>query len=190
MPALFDTRARAQVVAEAVNQILVLDGAEGVSLRAIARVSGIPTSSLLHHLSSRARILGLSASLTARAHLTELASRRLMDGVEAHLPADGEDLTSVARWHAWTELARYESTVATSIGAWHTEERSMLWPEVVARGVASGPATETALDMVFAHVCGLRVAMIRPQRPLSLAEARRSLHAVRERAFVANVDLL
>ena len=49
-----------------VNRVLVSPGIPGLTMRSIARQSGISTGSLLHHFRSRERMLGIAAHRTDR----------------------------------------------------------------------------------------------------------------------------
>lgn len=178
MPQLIDPQSRSRLIADAVNDLLVLDGAPGVTMRALADRSGISTSSLLHHLESRERILRVAATLTARAHVAEIDRRHLAERVNAHLPHDQAGLRDVAIWLAWTEYARHADFLQPAVGKWHLEERARLRDSVIDAEVPRSETTESAADAVFAHLCGLRVAMCRSMRPLGIDAARASLRDV------------
>jgi len=179
MPALIDPYTRTQLVADAINEILVLEGASGVTMRALARRTGVSAPSLLHHFESRERILRVSAGITARASIAGITSRRMTarldDQLDAHLPRDAAELKEVSAWLAWAEFARHAEFLQPAIGGWHLDERALLGGSVVEAGVPRSALTQAATDTVFSHLCGLRLAMCRPMRPLSVTAARASL---------------
>src|SRR4051794_40738765 len=61
MPRLIDPYTRTGAMVLAINSILVTQGVFGLTLRTIARESGISTGSLLHHFGHRERVLGVAA---------------------------------------------------------------------------------------------------------------------------------
>jgi AcrR family transcriptional regulator len=67
VPRLIETESRTGAVVAAINHVLARDGAAALSLRSIARQSGVSTSSLLHHYESREHLLRVAASWTGRA---------------------------------------------------------------------------------------------------------------------------
>jgi AcrR family transcriptional regulator len=182
MPALIDPYTRSQLVADAVNEILVLDGASGVSMRALARRTGVSAASLLHHLESREHILRVAARLTARASIADISSRRMTTRVggqlDAHLPRATAELREVSVWLAWAEFARHAEFLQPTVGRWHLEERALLGESVVETGVPRSAVTRAATDAVFAHLSGLRLAMCRPLQPLEISAARESLREI------------
>ena len=66
MPGLIDTDLRTADMVTGVNRVLVSQGIPGLTMRSIARQSGISTGSLLHHFETRERMLGIAAHRTGR----------------------------------------------------------------------------------------------------------------------------
>src|SRR3954453_13157747 len=108
MPRLIETETRTDAVVAAVNEVLARDGAPGLSLRAIARESGVSTSSLLHHFRSREHLIRIAAHRTGRARVRAIDRRTVVDGPLAFLPAGGDDVVDARAWLAWLELWRSE----------------------------------------------------------------------------------
>src|SRR5688572_24433883 len=64
---LIDTESRTGTLVAAVNHLLAEGGPRALSLRAVARVSRVSTSSILHHLGSVEHLMRVSAHWTGRA---------------------------------------------------------------------------------------------------------------------------
>jgi AcrR family transcriptional regulator len=111
MPRLIDTDDRAGVLVAAVNHVLVMEGPAGLSLRRIAAVSGVSTSSMLHHLGSREHLLRVAAGQTAKARRWDVESRAYTEGATAFLPFTSDQVLDARAWLAWLELWRSEESL-------------------------------------------------------------------------------
>src|SRR6476661_5306788 len=83
MPRLLDTRSRTDAIVHSVNVLIAAQGMGGVTTRNIARESGVPVSSLAHHLTNRTRLMSVVAHRTGRAFLDDLLLRRHVEGMLA-----------------------------------------------------------------------------------------------------------
>ena len=103
MPYILDVDSRTDTLAAAINQVLVRHGPAGLTLRAIARVSGVSPGSMLHHLGSREHLIRVAAGQTGRARCLAIESRAWMEGPLAFLPVTGDDVPRLARgWPGWS----------------------------------------------------------------------------------------
>ena len=66
MPRLIDRDLRTADLVIGVNRVLATHGIPGLTMRMIARESGISTGSLMHHFETRERILRIAAHRTGR----------------------------------------------------------------------------------------------------------------------------
>ena len=83
MPRLIDTDLRTAEMVTGVNHVLVSHGIPGLTMRLIARESGISTGSLMHHFETRERILRIAAHRTGRALIAAAESDSLWVGADA-----------------------------------------------------------------------------------------------------------
>ena len=171
MPLLIETETRAGVLVAAVNRVLLTHGPTGLTMRRIAQVSGVSTSSILHHLGSREHLLRVAAAKTAEARVRDIKYRALREGALSFLPATGDQVLNARVWLAWQELWRSEEFLAKWIGQGRGEERALL-----AR-ILDFQLARDALDAAFAMVDGLTVAVCAPQQPMRLDRARALLTA-------------
>lgn len=155
--------------------LLAEDGVTGVTLRALARRSGISTGSLLHHFGSREHGLRVAAKRTARWRREEISRRAGREGVLAFLPTAGadqdEDLHVERAWLSWCELARTSDWLAESVAQAHAEERALL------ASTLDYELDRTGLDGVTALVHGLLVGLTLPESRLAIGTARALLSA-------------
>jgi AcrR family transcriptional regulator len=171
MPRLIETESRTDAVVAAINHLLARYGATSLSIRSIARESGVSGSSLLHHYGTRERIIRLAALRTGRARVHSIDSRILRDGLLAFLPADLDDVVDARAWLAWLELWRSDEALLTAVDGVRRDERSLLAAAVDYRLIRE------ELDAVVALVEGLLVAVCAPLRPLPLPRAQAILTA-------------
>jgi AcrR family transcriptional regulator len=182
MPHLIDTESRTEVLVDAINEILALEGSPGLTLRRLARLSGVSTSSMLHHYGSREHLLRVAAHRTARARLQTLRGAIMVEGVQGFLPHADEELPATRAWLAWLELWRHIDFVGRSLADHRANERALL-----ARTLGVG-TTSDELDAAIALVDGLLVGLCRPKDPMSPADARRVLaHALRHSPTASDV---
>jgi AcrR family transcriptional regulator len=172
MPRLLDTAGRADTMVRAVNTILITRGVFGLTLRTIARESGISTGSLIHHFEHRERMLALAARRTGRALLDDLSRDAYLDGVAAFVPGDDEGVLLTRAWLAWCELWRSEEFLTHPVADIRQRELRAL------AEVHDFRLTRPDLDLVTATVDGLRVAVCAPIRPMPPARARDLLRSV------------
>ena len=177
MPRLIETESRTCAVVAAVNHLLARDGSTAISIRAIARESGVSASSLLHHYGSRERILRLSAIRTGTERVRDIEVRLDLEGVLAFLPADLDAVVEARTWLAWTELWRSEDVLVESVGMPRREERALL---AYAFDYRLG---REELDALAALIEGLLAAGCAPVRPMPLPRARAILLAHAEHAL-------
>lgn len=166
MPRLIETRSRTDAVVAAMNELLAREGVYALSVRSIARASGISPSSLMHHYGSRERIVRLAALWTGTARVREIERRAPWDGIAAFLPADLDGVVDARAWLGWLELWRSEDMLAEAIGRPRREERALL------ASVLDYALSREALDVVSALIDGLLCAICAPVRPLPLPVAR------------------
>ena len=168
MPRLILPEGRTETLVDAINYLLSREGASGLSLRAIARVSRVSTSSMLHHFGSRERLLCVAAHRTSQARLKVMERRAGREGAAAFLPNDDdeEDLITARAWLAWCELWRCEPALTGTLTEARDEEYLLL-----AR-ILDVPVRAQSLASVMALIDGLLVAVCAPQRPLSPLHAR------------------
>lgn len=171
MPRLIHTESRTEAVVFAVNDLLASGGPAALSIRAIARVSGVSGSSLLHHDGSRRRIVHLSAMRTGRQRIQEISSRLDDEGAGAFLPADADGIVDARIWLGWTELWRSDDVLLTAIERYRSEERSLLAFAFDFR------VPRDDLDALVALIDGLLVSVCSPIRPMALLRAREILSA-------------
>jgi AcrR family transcriptional regulator len=113
---LIDPYTRTGAMVLAINDILVTEGVFGLTLRRIARESGISTGSLLHHFGHRERMLGVAAHQTGLSMLEDIRSRSLWRGVEAFVPWDDEGVLLTRTWLSWCDLWRSEDWLTQTVG--------------------------------------------------------------------------
>jgi AcrR family transcriptional regulator len=111
MPLLIDSESRASTLVNAINHILAGEGPTGLSMRRIAAVSGVSTSSMLHHLGSREHMIRVAAYMTAEARDQDIESRAWGEGALAFLPACGDHVLAARVWLGWQELWRSEDSL-------------------------------------------------------------------------------
>ena len=169
MPMLLDTETRTDCLVRAINDVLIDQGPAGLSLRRIARASGVSTSSILHHLGSREHLLRVAAHRTARARVSAFRSLSAVDGALAFLPQDAEELLDTRAWLAWLELWRAEDSLERVIREGREDERALLAGTLEYR--LPGPD----LDALMALIEGLRIAVCGPGRPMRREVAREIL---------------
>ena len=166
MPRLIETNSRTDAVVAAMNDLLASDGVTALSVRSIARASGVSPSSLLHHYGSRERIVRLAALRTGKARVRDIERRAPWDGVVAFLPADLDGVVDARAWLGWLELWRSEDILLEAVGMPRRDERALL------ASVLDYALPRESLDAVSALIEGLLCAICAPVRPLSLPVAR------------------
>ncbi len=177
MPRLIDTDLRTTDMVTGVNRVLAAHGIPGLTMRTIARESGISTGSLIHHFESRERILRIAAHRTGRALVSAAESDSLWIGLDAFLPGDEETRRLTRAWLAWCELWRSESWLESTVGELRARERDSL-AELHER-----PRSDPALDLVVAVLDGLRGAVCAPVAAMPVARARALLRTAAEGAL-------
>lgn len=119
MPRLIDTESRTGTLIAAVNHILATDGVAGLTLRRIAAVSRVSTSSILHHLDSRERLIHVSAARTAQSRRDRfLAAQDRYDderGLLALLPGCDDEILDARAWLGWLELWRSDTRAGSGL---------------------------------------------------------------------------
>jgi AcrR family transcriptional regulator len=177
MPRLIDTEVRTNTLVLATVRILAVRGAAGLTLRGIARESGISTGSLLHHFESRERILCVAAHRTGKAHLAEIESGVIWHAVEGFLPGDEDTLMLTRAWLGWCELWRCQPTLVDIVSEERRQEMSML------AELHEHRLSRPDLDVLTAVVDGLRQATCAPGGAMALPRARELLAAVARAAL-------
>ena len=169
MPLLLDTDTRTGTLVAAINHVLVLHGPTGLTMRRIAQVSGVSTSSMLHHLGSREHLIRVAASQTASARRQDLESRVWRDGPLAFLPETGDQVLDARAWLAWQEMWRSEEFLDKWITRARADERGLL------AHVLDFQLARDDLDATIAMIDGLTVAVCAPTAPLRIDRARQIL---------------
>jgi TetR/AcrR family transcriptional repressor of bet genes len=164
MPHLIDTESRVATLVRAINDQLVLHGSGGLTLRRVARTSGVSPSSMLHHLGSRERLVQVALHRTAGARIASIEAR-LPEGPAAFLPAYAEDLLDLRAWLAWQELWRSEPSLEPMMARAREAELGLL-----ARLFGYQRPLDD-LEAVAALLNGLAVDLCHPSRPMSPARA-------------------
>ena len=166
MPRLIETESRTDVVVLAMNTLLATRGTTSLTLRTIARQSGVSTSSLLQHYGSREHLLRVGAHRTGRARQQSIDRRLAWEGPLAFLPADEDDLLDAAAWLAWCELWRTEEGLQRTVRDARVNELGLL---AHATGQRWG---SDDLQRTASLVEGLVIAMCAPVEPLDAVRAR------------------
>ena len=169
MPRLIDTASRTGTLVASVNHLLAEGGPRAVSLRAIASVSRVSGSSILHHFGTVEHLLRVSAHITGQARLQRMDERWFEEGVAAHLPHTPDDVVDARMWLAWCELWRSHEGLELTIREARYAERALL-----ARRMDFQLARDE-LDSVVALIDGLTVATCRPVEPMPPERAARLL---------------
>jgi AcrR family transcriptional regulator len=177
MPRMIDTSSRTGALVLAINSVLVTHGVFGLTLRTIARESGISTGSMLHHFDRRERMLSVAAHRTGLAVLADIDGRILLEGVEAFVPGDDDGLLLTRAWLAWCELWRSEEWLTQIVGDVRVRELRML------AEVHDFRLVRAELDLLTAAIDGLRVAVCAPVRPMPPAQARDLLRSASSAAL-------
>ena len=168
MPYIFNTETRVDTLVTAINVILANDGQAGLTLRTIARVSGVSPSSMLNHLGSREHMLRVAAHRTGEARRDDIAYRmRLGEGASAFLPENNtRGLLAARAWLAWCDLGRSADWLHRTVSQARLEERAML---VTTLGPTAGRHLVIGLT---AMVDGLTQSVCEPDEPLGIPDAR------------------
>lgn len=169
MPLLLDTGSRTQTLTCAINDILSEFGPAGLTMRRIAAVSGVNTSSIRHQMGDREHLLRVAAGRTGRARIAALRTESRSDGVLAFLPRSDDEVLDTRAWLAWLELWRVEEFLSRSIGESRADERGLL------AQVTDYRLLRHELDELLALIDGLRTAICAPTRPIRLETAREIL---------------
>lgn len=171
MPRLIDSSSRADSLTLAINHVIATDGVSGLSLRRIGQVSRVSAPTIVNHFGSRARLLQIAASRTARDRLDEFVEDQPYAGLQALLPHPTRrswctDPTVHARvWLGWLELWRSDPDLQQCLAEHHDQLRSYV-----------GVLTEGRLDPLMINALlavseGLQSRMAAPVSPLSPADA-------------------
>jgi AcrR family transcriptional regulator len=171
VPRLIDRDVRTTDMVVGVNRVLVARGIPGLTLRAIARESGISTGSLLQHFESRERILRIAAHRTGRTLIGAAESDSLWIGIDAFLPGDDETRRLTRAWLAWCELWRSDPTLEQTVTDLRDRELTAL--AVLHEHRLGRPD----LDALVALLDGLRAAVSAPVRAMPVERAREVLGA-------------
>ncbi len=169
MPRLIETDSRADVLTDAVNEALALHGPAGLTMRRIARLSGVSTSSILHHLGSKEHLLRVAAYRTGAARLRELRGRVLTEGALAFVPYDDLDVVDARAWLAWQEVGRCEESIHRRVTQAREDELGLL------AHTLEYQLTRDDLHLARAVIDGLTVGVCLPTRPLPRRQARELL---------------
>lgn len=171
MPRLLDVDDRVSTLTAAIEGLLGEGGVGAVSMRAIARESGVSTSSMHHHLDTRERMLRVCCDESVRVRLRSLTEAVIDTGPLALLPAPGDQdaLWQTRVWQGWHELWRCTPSLGPVLLQARAAERRL-----VARALDHRlPLPEVA--RLHALVEGLRAAVCQPEEDLLPHEARACL---------------
>ena len=165
MPRLIETETRTGTLVAAVNHLLAEGGPRAVSLRAVASVSRVSGSSIIHHLGSMEHLLRVSAHRTGQARRDRLRQRWPDEGLAAYLPSVPDDVVDARTWLAWCELWRSEEGLELTVRQALEEERALL------AGQLDYALGRDDLDLLVALIEGLTVATCRPVDPMPTTRA-------------------
>jgi AcrR family transcriptional regulator len=166
MPLLIDTESRTGTLVRAVNDTLVEHGPGGLTLRRLARASGVSTSSILHHLGSREHLLRVAAHRTGLQRLQTLRAESSLDGALAFVPRSDDEVLDARAWLGWLELWRSEEFLERVIA---DARRAEFW---LLAAVLDHRLARPELDAAAALVDGLLTAVCSPRDPMRLEVAR------------------
>ena len=169
MPYLIDSRSRSGVLIDTINHLIAQDGPCRLSLRRIAKESGVSPGSMMDHFGNKARLLQLSSTVTARARQDDITARMSVEGALAFLPATHEQVPDYRIWLAWQELSRSVAAVRDGLERARTSEREILRHATALEG--------ERLEAAYALVDGLTVALCAPTDPMPVDRARHLLAA-------------
>jgi AcrR family transcriptional regulator len=169
MPRLIDSDLRTSDMVIGVNRVLVSRGIPGLTVRLIARESGISTGSLMTHFESRERMLRLAAHRTGRTLVSAEESDGLWLGVDAFLPVDEEMRRLTRAWLAWCELWRSEPWLESTVSDLRAREVRAI------ATVHEQRLTQPGLETLAVLLDGLRSAICAPVSPMPLERARELL---------------
>src|SRR3954470_21593201 len=165
MPILIDTENRTGILVQAVNDILIESGPAGLTIRNIAKVSGVGPSSIYEQMGSREHLLRVAAGRTTKARTASLRVESAIHGMPAFLPREPEEVLDTRAWLAWLELWRVEDFLSRWIAESRADERALL-----ARAT-DYQLVRNELDELLALVDGLRTAICAPVEPMRLETA-------------------
>ena len=165
MPRLIDIDRRVADLVVGVVRVLVARGIPGLTMRTIARESGISTGSLLHHFDTRERMLGVAVHRIGRTLVSTAEFDSQTMGVEAFLPVDDEMKRLTRAWLACCELWRSEPWLIDIVANLRARERRAL-------SALHADADPEDLDVLVLLVDGLRAACCAPAEPMSLERGR------------------
>lgn len=169
MPWYLEASNRTQTLTDAINVLLESGGPAALSMRAIARTSGVSTGSIYQHLDNRARLTQLAARRTMEARLSDLEWRTAEDGLWGFLPRTDDQLLDERVWRAWQELSRAEDHLAHIADRAHQREKQLL-----ARVTDFALAIDD-LEITLALIAGLSEAVCRAEAPMRRGRARELL---------------
>lgn len=171
MPKLVDSTSRMAALIAAINQILATSGPSGLTMREIARVSRVSTSSILNHLTSKERLVRVTAHRTAEEKRVRFLVEQQDRGLLALLPKSDDSLIAERSWLAWLEMWRCEPTLR------HVFEDHIEQMRAVLSELTGHRLSPTELTSLLAMVDGLRHAVCAPDLPLPRHQAESILTA-------------
>lgn len=169
MPHLTDEPHRAWVLMLAANELLLDRGVAALTIRNIARTSGVSTSSIYHQLDSRERLLSVTSGLFAEHRWRHLCHEARTDGAYALLPRHAPEVLATRLWLSWLEVWRGEPGLAPRAERAWRQDHDLL--NIATRGSLSSAEEEATAALLD----GLRMAVCAPADPMPLARAREVL---------------
>lgn len=171
MPRLLDVDDRVSALTAAVEWLLGEGGVGAVTMRAIARESGVSTSSMHHHLDTRERLLRVCCDESVRSRLRAMTEAVIDAGPLALLPEPGDQgaLWQTRVWQGWHELWRCTPSLGPVLLQARSTERRLLDRALDHRL----PGMEVM--RLHALVDGLRSAVCQPDEDMAPSEARTCL---------------
>lgn len=169
---LIETESRTGTLVAAVNHLLVEEGPTALTMRRIAAVSRVSTSSILHHFDRRSRLLEVAAARTAKARLLDIHDRLPRCGLRAFLPETERDLPDARAWLGWLSMWWQGGPGGRSI----TEARDRELA-TIARAYRYRLSRDD-LDLAVALLDGLLIGVCRPVDAMSLEDAEAVLRRV------------
>ena len=163
MPYLMNTTDRVHLLIWGLAKVIVRDGVEGVTVRAIAEEVGLSAATVIQHLSNRERTLQVCAYHWCRWWAAELATRVRVEGLAGLLPADDDQRDQVRVWLGWAELSRTREGTSLALKGLREQERALL---------RSAGISADDTDGLLALLAGLRHRICDHQDAMPLMTAR------------------
>ena len=175
MPSLLDTPSRTETIVSGVATLIARGGMAAVTMRSIATETGVPVSSLTHHLGGRDHLLQVSCHEFGLRMVKRIDARSRRDSVCAFVPSTPDELQDIRVWLAFCDLGRSHEGVA------HAAERVRGKEAWLLVNLLEPNVDDSQLFSILALVDGLRAAVTARVEPMPLTAACQTLAAFCER---------